>query len=51
MPTKDRTKLRSLETFIFGVNSRTQILKLEENVRYFGLKYLVFNIINTVKMR
>ena len=42
MPTKDRTKLRSLETFILEVNSRTQILKLEENVCYFGLKYLVF---------
>ena len=39
MPTKDWTKLSSLKTFILEVNSWTQVLKLEKNVRYSGLTY------------
>jgi len=39
VPTEDRTDLSSVETFISEVNSRTQVLKLEENVKDFGLKY------------
>jgi 3-isopropylmalate dehydratase len=39
LPTKDRNELSSVETFILEVNSRTQVLKLAENVRNFGLEY------------
>jgi len=39
VPTEDRTELSSVESFIDEVNSRTQVLKLEENVKDFGVKY------------
>mmetsp|Transcript_3667 Transcript_3667/g.6958 ORF Transcript_3667/g.6958 Transcript_3667/m.6958 type:complete len:782 (+) Transcript_3667:29-2374(+) len=39
VPTESREQLTSVETFISEINSRTQVLKLEENVADFGLKY------------
>mmetsp|Transcript_15826 Transcript_15826/g.32533 ORF Transcript_15826/g.32533 Transcript_15826/m.32533 type:complete len:793 (+) Transcript_15826:73-2451(+) len=39
VPTEDRTQLKSVEEFIEETNSRTQVMKLEENVKDFGLKY------------
>lgn len=39
VPTEDRTELTSVATFISEMNSRTQVMKLEENVVDFGLKY------------
>ncbi|GMH50603.1 hypothetical protein TrLO_g14027 [Triparma laevis f. longispina] len=39
VPTEDRSDLKSVESFIEEINSRTQVLKLEENVKDFGLKY------------
>jgi len=39
VPTEDRQDLLSVESFISEINSRTQVMKLEENVKDFGLKY------------
>ncbi|GMI39115.1 hypothetical protein TrCOL_g3418 [Triparma columacea] len=39
VPTESRTELKSVEDFIEETNSRTQVMKLEENVKDFGLKY------------
>ena len=39
VPTESREDLSSVESFIEEVNSRTQVMKLEENVADFGLKY------------
>jgi len=39
VPTEDRTQLSDIASFIEEVNSRTQVMKLEENVKDFGLKY------------
>ena len=38
VPTESREGLSSVESFIEEVNSRTQVMKLEENVKDFGLK-------------
>lgn len=39
VPTEDRTELKDVESFISEINSRTQVLQLEKNVKDFGLKY------------
>lgn len=39
VPTEDRRELVSVEEFIEEAASRAQVLKLEENVKDFGLKY------------
>jgi len=40
VPTTDRSKFESVETFIKEVESQTQVLALEDNVKEFGLAYL-----------
>lgn len=39
VPTEDRQELEDVESFISEINSRTQVLQLEQNVKDFGLKY------------
>mmetsp|Transcript_6636 Transcript_6636/g.18887 ORF Transcript_6636/g.18887 Transcript_6636/m.18887 type:complete len:774 (-) Transcript_6636:1406-3727(-) len=39
VPTSDRSRFESVETFIKETDSRTQVVALEENVKDFGLTY------------
>jgi len=39
VPTTDRSMFQSVETFIKEMDSRTQVLALEQNVKEFGLAY------------
>jgi 3-isopropylmalate dehydratase len=39
VPTSDRSNFQSVETFIQELDSRVQVLTLEENVREFGVSY------------
>jgi len=39
VPTSDRSSFKYVETFIKESDSRTQVITLEDNVKYFGLTY------------
>lgn len=39
VPTSDRSSFKNVETFIKESDSRTQVITLEDNVKYFGLTY------------
>uniref|UniRef100_A0A7S1BWX1 3-isopropylmalate dehydratase n=1 Tax=Corethron hystrix TaxID=216773 RepID=A0A7S1BWX1_9STRA len=39
VPTEDRSELADVGSFIDEINSRTQVLQMEQNVRDFGVKY------------
>mmetsp|Transcript_47500 Transcript_47500/g.92771 ORF Transcript_47500/g.92771 Transcript_47500/m.92771 type:complete len:814 (+) Transcript_47500:147-2588(+) len=39
VPTEDRSVLKDVSSFIDEINSRTQVLQVEVNVRDFGVKY------------
>ena len=43
VPTTDRSGFVNVETFIKEIDSRTQVMTLEENVRDFGLTYFGMN--------
>ena len=39
VPTSDRSKFESVETFITEMESRVQVVQMEENVKDFGITY------------
>lgn len=39
VPTENREELKDVDSFISEINSRTQVLQMEKNVKAFGLKY------------